>query len=526
MKRNNMHNKIIGTVCSLLSVAAVCEASSPKKPNIIIILADDMGYGDISALNPESKIKTPHLDSMCEEGMYFTEAHANSSVSTPTRYGILTGRYCYRTSLKKWTLHGYSEPLIDSGRETIASMLKRSGYATACIGKWHLGLEYQKKDINKPIVSNPKKVGTSNIDYTKPLVSGPNHLGFDYSYIHPASLDMPPYIMIRNHRIVEPDLIWSKQKKDIPVDSTKFGWDKYLTQKDDIYYEQGVWWRQGEVSENLNHEDVLTNFTDDALGFIKSHVKEKQAPFFLYFPLTAPHTPWLPADEFKDTSEAGRYGDFVCQIDHIVAKIRQTLKELKIDDNTLIFFTSDNGPLWSQSDVEKYAHKSAYGRYGMKGDIYDGGHRIPLIACWPKNIQPRSSSNDLICLTDIYATIASLTGNTVKNNEAEDSFSFLSLLSGKNKEPVRETIIHHSGAGYFAIRDKQWKLVFGLGSGGFTQPVHIASDPENRQGQLFDMSEDPMETNNVWSEHPEVVKKLTDIFESQLVNGYSRYLSR
>lgn len=519
----SIYHKMALAGYGLMAFASACQMKTDQKPNIIFILADDLGYGDISALNPHSKIQTPNVDTLCNDGMYFTEAHSNSSVSTPTRYGILTGRYCFRTSLKKWTLDGYSEPLIESGRQTIASMLRKSGYTTACIGKWHLGLEFQKKDINKPL-KEAKTDTFANINYARPLISGPNHLGFDYSYILPASLDMPPYVLIRNHQVVDPEIVWTNQIFNVPLDSARFGWDKYLIRPGDIYCEKGVWWRKGEISRSFEIENILPNFVNEATQFMTGHVKNSKEPFFLYLPLTAPHTPWLPSGEYLDTSGAGKCGDFVAQVDGIVSTIRQTVRDLGIEDNTIIVFTSDNGPFWPASETEKYQHDAGYGRAGMKGDIYDGGHRMPLVVCWPGKVKAGSASRELVCLTDFYATFAALTGHILADNEAEDSYNLLPIWLGKSKEPVRETIIHHSGAGYFAIRDKQWKLTFGLGSGGFTRPAYIIPAQNGPKGQLYDMTVDSLETTNVWLDHPEVVERLTRVFEDQLTSGHSRKL--
>ena len=337
--------------------------SENKNPNIVYILADDMGYGDLSSLNENSGIQTPNMDKIVKEGIYFSDAHSNSSVCTPSRYGILTGRYAWRSNLKNGVLWGYDAPLIEKDRETVASFLKNNGYKTACIGKWHLGLGWKAKDSLKPIVKYEwtkvfKKGDNSNVDYNKP-VSGPNSLGFDYSYIIPASLDMTPYLYLENERAVEAPLAYTSGKSE-DLDG------------------RGVFWRAGEVAPGFNFYKVLDEFSDKAVSYIESR-KEEATPFFLYLPLTAPHTPWLPSSLFEGKSKAGKYGDFVTQVDHTVGKILKALEKSGKSENTLIIVTSDNGSNWTLQDKQQFKHRANYIFRGQKADIYEGGHHIPYI---------------------------------------------------------------------------------------------------------------------------------------------------
>jgi len=465
-----------------------------KKPNIIFILADDMGYGDLRCLNPESKIPTPNMDRIAKEGMRFTDAHSGSAVCTPTRYGVLTGRYCWRSRLKRGVLGGYSSPLLEPGRPTVASFLRENGYETACVGKWHLGLGWQRTDKGKKIL------------YDKPLTDTPVTHGFDYSYIIPASLDMAPYVYIENDRVTE-----------LPTEHAKAsGRPKF--------------WRAGPKAPGFEFEEVLPTLTDKAIGFIKRHKKEKgDSPFFLYFALTAPHTPWVPKNEFKGKSKAGIYGDFVVEVDWTIGQILKTLDELNLKDDTLVIVTSDNGSHWLPEWIKEFDHRANYIYRGMKSDIWDGGHHVPFIARWPKVIKAGSVSNELTCLTDLFATCADIVGKPLPANAAEDSFSILDAMKG-GKGKREAAVIHHSISGMFAIRKGRWKMVLGKGSGGWSSPKTPKGgivDPAKTvdvEGQLYDMVNDPEEKVNLFDKRPEVVRELKGLLEKYAKDGHSRVM--
>ncbi|MFC2121878.1 arylsulfatase [Bacteroidota bacterium] len=459
---------------------------SENLPNIIFIMADDMGYGDLSCLNDNSKILTRNMDRIANEGIIFSDAHTPSAVSTPTRYGVLTGRYSFRTRLKSGVLVGHSKSLIEPGRETVASLLKKSDYITACIGKWHLGLDWQKIDSDKKLfegndwdISN-----TSNVDYNAVIHGGPTDHGFDYSYIIPASLDIAPYCYISNKKIVSP----------------------ISGHTPDYRKERGVWWRHGDISAGFKHEEVMDMITDQAVGFINScSEKEKEKPFFLYFPLTAPHTPWLPTNDVNGTSEAGVYGDFVMKVDQTVGRILKALDDNKISENTLIIVTSDNGSDWTREDIEMWNHRANYLYRGRKSDVWEGGHRTPFVARWPKVISAGSKSDQVICLTDLFATCLAITGREVNNNSGEDSFNILpEFISQNNKENIHPSIIHHSISGMFSIRKGKWKFIDGKGSGGWSSNGENELSP----GQLYDMENDFEEKNNLYDKYPEIVNEL------------------
>ncbi|WP_139956469.1 sulfatase-like hydrolase/transferase [Flavicella sediminum] len=492
----------------ILLIATSCQTQKEAKkvknsvvnnsPNIVYILADDMGYGDISALNPNSGIQTPHMDQIIKEGVHFTNAHTNSSVCTPTRYGILTGRYAWRSRLKKGVLYGYDVPLIEETRPTVASYLRSNGYTTACIGKWHLGLGMSAKDSNKPIGS--KNGSDSNVDFNK-KIKGPNALGFDYSYIIPASLDMPPYVYIENGRAVE-----------LPTEQTKG--------KNQNKEGRGIFWRAGEKAPSFVFEEVLDNITKKTTAYIDGK-KEDTTPFFIYFPLTAPHTPWLPVGKAVGSSKAGRYGDFVGMVDDAVGAVVEALERAGKIDNTLIIVTSDNGSHWKPEDRKKYAHRANYIFKGQKADIYDGGHRVPYIAKWSGVIPAGLQSNQTMCTTDLLASISGMLNKPLQDNGAEDSYNLWPAYVSSVESPIRPAIVHHSLSGMFAIRKGKWKFTPNLGSGGFTKPKLTYPKENEAPGTLYDMEKDPEEKNNVYKMHPEIVAELTHLLEQNQAQGYS-----
>jgi len=493
--------KSVGTVAasagafSLLSGLISADETNPEKerrPNIIFIMADDMGYGDLGCYNKKSKIPTPNMDRLAKEGVRFTDAHSPSAVCTPTRYGVLTGRYCWRSRLKRGVLGGYSPCLIDTRRMTVASLLKQHGYATACIGKWHLGLGTAKRT-----------------DFSKPLVPGPNALGFDYFFGISASLDMPPYCYIENDRVV-------KQPTEM-VEAGEAGKDG--------------WWRKGAIAPGFKHVQVMPDLTKKAVAYIDKHAKSsRNSPFFMYFALPAPHCPIAPAPFVKGRSQAGGYGDYVVEVDWTVGEVMKALERNRIAENTLVMVTSDNGSPGRTkikrapySIIEVYGHNPSGDLRGIKADIWDGGHREPFIARWPAKISAGTTSDELICLTDLLATCAAIVGTKLPGNAGEDSYNILPALLGRKTDiPIRQAVVHHSSIGMFAIRQGKWKLILGRGSGGFTKPNRVKPKPGEPKGQLYDLDKDPAESNNVWAEHPAIVQRLTNLLEKYKKQGHSR----
>lgn len=471
---------------------------SQNKPNIIFILADDLGYGDVSCLNPQSKIKTANIDRLASEGMIFTDAHSASSVSTPSRYSILTGRYNWRSPLQSWTLLGFDTPLINSNTYTVAQLLKDSGYHTACIGKWHLGMHWADSS-GKPIASGKEY---QKIDYSKPIENGPLSLGFDYFYGISASLDMPPYVYIENDKVTQ-------LPTDIKKQSGQINW---INQ----------WSREGPGAEDFEAENVIPDITKKAEAYITAHSKQ---PFFLYFPLTSPHTPIVPGKEFKGKSGLDDYGDFVVQTDWVVGRIMNVLNSLKISINTIVIVTSDNGfapYILPAFNVEKLGHFPSYHFRGYKSDDWEGGHRIPFIVRWPGKVKPGTSNNNLIGQLDLISTCADIVGKKLSSTQGVDSYSFLPSLFDLETKPARPDLVHHSGHGFFAVRKGVWKLILGPGSGGWSKPTN---DEAAREGlpavQLYNMGTDVAEKNNVEKDHPEIVNELTTLLEKYIREGRS-----
>ncbi len=503
--------KNLALILSLVYTCVFCSSPEDNKeqfPNVVFVFADDMGYGDVSGLNPQSRIKTPAIDRMIANGLIFTEAHASASVCTPSRYGLLTGRYAFRTTDAAGGIGGFDGPVIEEGRETIASLLKQAGYTTAVVGKWHLGVGWQTK-VQGERPSLDRGTGYSNVDYSKKLKGGPNDYGFDYSFIHPASLDIPPYVFIRNHEVVEPDVVLTSDVYPRKLEDTEYAWDKKHSDSLAIYWGKGVWWREGEMSESFRVEDCLNDIVEEGIGFIERSSKEAN-PFLLYLPLTGPHTPWVPEDQFRGQTPIGLYGDFVLNIDHVVRQVMEALERSGELENTILIFSSDNGAYWPEVEIEATGHDSNDGRRGQKGDVWDGGHRVPLIVHWPAQIDKAMEYTSLVSLTDLFATLCDLTGQEKGTGRGEDSFSFWHVLNGDLQTPVRPGMVHHSSGGYYAIRKDGWKFIDGLGSGGFTSPSKVEPEPGGPAGQLYDLKNDPGEENNLFLEEPERVEELKD----------------
>jgi arylsulfatase A-like enzyme len=473
----------VGIAIATGTIATGADAPA-NRPNIVFILADDLGYGDLGCYNRESKIPTPNCDRLASEGIRFTDAHSPSAVCTPTRYGVLTGRYSWRTTLKRGVLQGYDPLLIEPGRMTVASLLKQQGYATAAFGKWHLGLGDKKPT-----------------DYDRAFAAGPNTVGFDYFFGIPSSLDFPPYVFVENDSAVE--------RPTATIASSKMRREG-----------GGGFWRAGGIAPSFQHEDVLPAITDKAVEFIRTQSSGK--PFFVYFPLSAPHTPWMPTAEFRGKSKAGYYGDFVAQIDATIGRVLSALDERSLTDRTLVIVTSDNGAHWLASDIKQFGHRANGALRGQKADLWEGGHRVPFIARWPGRIKPGTTSDETICLTDLLRTVAAIADVSLPANAGEDSCNLLpALLGTAASQPIREATVHQSGDGTLAIRQGPWKLCTALGSHGFTEPRSLKPKPGEPEGQLYNLADDPAEQTNLWSERPEVVARLTALLEQYQAAGRS-----
>ncbi|MCD6395569.1 MAG: arylsulfatase, partial [Planctomycetes bacterium] len=413
------------------------------------------------------------------------------AVCTPTRYGILTGRYSFRSRLKSGVLLGYSKPLIGNDRMTVASFLKQQEYNTGCIGKWHLGLDWPVKD-------KAKKANGTNVDFAGRIAHGPIDLGFDYFFGISASLDMDPYVYIENDRpTAVPDRI-------TPASPSP------------------AFWRKGPIGSDFDFEGVLPKLTEKATEYIDAQAKEGN-PFFLYFPMPAPHTPIVPTAEFQGKSGMNPYADFVMQTDDTVGRVMDALERNNLTENTLVIFTSDNGcsPQANFDELAKFGHDPSYVFRGYKADIYEGGHHIPFIAAWPSRIKPNTTSDQTICLTDLFATAADILDVPVAEAAAVDSVSILGALTGKATGAIREATVHHSINGSFSIRQGKWKLVLCAGSGGWSAPRPGKEAKDAPPMQLFDITKDISERKNLYYENPQVVKQLTTQLKSYIDKGRS-----
>ncbi|MFR9620708.1 MAG: arylsulfatase [Rikenellaceae bacterium] len=483
-----------------LAMATGGALAAAERPNIVFILADDLGYGDLSCLDSNSKIRTESLDAFASQSVIYTDAHSNSSVSTPTRYGILTGRYDWRSSLKQHVLTGYDSSIIDADRSTMATMLGKSGYHTALIGKWHLGWDWAVKDASKKSLGVDKESGFDNVDYSKPIENGPLSRGFDYMFAISGSLNMTPFVYVENN-----------MPTAIPTKST-FSNHPYGK------------WQRGSVSDDFVHEEAMPNFVARAGDYIKEQAARK-TPFFLYLPLPAPHTPILPTEDFRGKSGMGDYADYVLMMDAMVGRVLEAIDQAGVAENTIVVFTSDNGcsPAANMGNLASFGHYPNSIYRGTKADLYDGGHRVPCIVRWPAKAKPHEVVQT-ICLTDFYATFANIVGHEMADNEGEDSYNILPTLTSKREvATIREATIHHSIWGEFAVRKGEWKLLLSSSSGGWSKPT-----PREAKGmaelpplQLYNMAQDPSEEHNLYKERPEIVEELHAILMDYIERGRS-----
>ncbi len=494
--------------CGLgLALGAAVPGSAPRgpRPNIVFILADDLGLGDVHASNPSSRIPTPHFDQLAAEGRSFTDAHTPSSVCTPTRYGLLTGRYSWRGRLQSGVLGGLSPALIEPGRLTVAEFLRTNGYRTACIGKWHLGLGWA---TNGPVAELDIETRSQvfNVDYGRPIRNGPRTFGFDEFFGISASLDMVPYTFIRDDHVTA-----------LPTEDRRFPM---------IAGRTNGFTRQGPAAPGFTGEDVLPTLTREAIAFIarQAPAAKRGEPFFLYLPLTAPHTPILPNPGWRGRGRLNPYADFVMETDDQVGRVLDALARHGVADNTLVFLASDNGcsPSAGWEELVAAGHHPSGPYRGHKADIFEGGHRVPFFVRWPGHVQPGTYSSQLICLTDFMATVADLLGVSIPLQAGEDSISFLPALLGRSDPHARPSVVHHSINGSFAVREGSWKLALTPGSGGWSEPrPNTPAAAQLPPFQLYDLAADPGETNNLEARHPEIVSRLMRQLERCVANGRS-----
>ncbi len=500
-------------MASALAAMALAPLAGAAAPNIVYVLADDIGSGDLSAYNDHAAWRTPHLDRLASQGRRFFDAHSSSAVCTPSRYSILTGRYCWRSPRKEGVGGGYTAALLEPDRLTVPELLREHGYATAMFGKWHLGLDWPRADGSKLPPGNddltdgePNRPGhpadpATQVDYRRPFGGGPTAHGFDYFFGITASLDIPPYVWLENDHVASPP-------------THRIGASSLP-----------AFWRAGPIADDFAHEDVLGHLTDRAVAYLgqRAHSVPTQ-PFFLYFALTAPHTPIIPSAPFRGRTQTTPYGDFCVQVDDAIGRIMAALEKNGQAENTLVIVTADNGcsPMADFPGLAKFHHDPQLGRRGAKADIYEGGHRVPLIARWPGHVAAGSRSDALIGLTDLMATCAELVQAPLPPNAGEDSVSLLPALTGSAASTGRrQEIVHASINGSFAIRDAAWKLCLCPDSGGWSEPLPGHAPTGAPPFQLYDLATDPAERTNVSTLHPEIVQRLARELKHIVLSGRS-----
>ena len=464
-----------------------------SRPNVIVILADDMGIGDVSSLNPKSAWKTPGIDRLAREGRTFTDAHSASGVCTPSRYTLLTGRYSWRGKLKSSVLHGYDPSLIEPGRLTVAGFLKQQGYATGMVGKWHLGVDW---------VRTGQKL--EEVDFGQPFGGGPLAHGFDRFFGISASLDMPPFVYLSQDR-----------STTVPHDRVAASPGPKM-------------WRAGLIGADFRHEEVHPRFRREALAWIESRAQARAVdgtPFFLYLALASPHTPTVPTPEFVGRTQTNPYGDFVAQVDATVGDILNTLDALRISRDTLVVFTADNGcsPAANLGELRAFGHDPSAGFRGHKADLFEGGHRVPFLVRWPAEVPAGSTCSRLVGQLDLLATLADILGERLPGQAAEDSISFLPQLRRGDRAKVgRDSLVHHSNQGFFALRQGPWKLLFTPDSGGWSDPKPGSKEAALLpQLQLYHLGSDSAERTNRVADVPKVARAMTREMNKIWVNGRS-----
>lgn len=482
------------TGSGLAAEAQAQAVANHKLPNILYILADDMGVGDLSCLNPNSAWKTPNLDRLAAQGRTFTDAHSASGVCTPSRYAIMTGRYSFRGPLKSSVLHGYDKSLIEPNRLTVPQLLRNHGYATAMFGKWHLGVDWVQAPGTIP--------GGTNVDFSKPFGGGPTAHGFDTFLGISASLDMPPYVYLKdNHALTLP----TEWVQDSPKPKM---------------------WRAGVISPDFHHAEVQPRLISETVDYLKARAGAGEGkPFFIYLALAAPHTPIIPTAEFEGKTRSNPYGDFVAQVDADIGRVLKTLDELHLADNTLVFFTADNGcaPAVNLDELKKLGHDPSAGARGHKADLFEGGHHEPFIARWPGQTTPGSRCSQVIGQLDLLATCAEIVGAPLPDSAGEDSVSMLPLLRGRDTTARSQIgLVNESNNGSLAIHQGKWKLLLCPDSGGWSEPKPDSKlSRELPKFQLYDLEADPTEKANVESQHPEIVQRLGKLLAEQIQRGRS-----
>jgi len=501
---------ILVAISSALNDLSASQAVS-SRPNIVIVLADDMGYGDVSVLNRNSRIPTPNLDKLAKEGLVFTDAHSSGSYCVPSRYGLLTGRYMWRTRLGAGgNLANFAGTLIEPGRKTLPSLLRGKGYYTGLIGKWHQGIDWKLHDetARDVIRTHRNYQDFSNIDFASPVLKGPKNFGFDYSFGTAGSAEMNPGTFIKNNRVTK-----------IPTLSTKEAKKKY-----------GEWFGRDDniIAEGYTMDRLVPTLSSQACEFVERATRTRpEKPFFLYYAMTTPHNPIVPDREFVGTSRAGAYGDFVVELDHHVGKLLQIIDELGIQNNTIVIFTSDNGPVnrtkryparWVRGDTSIYGHDSNGPFQGWKGGLLEGGHRVPFFIRWPDQIKPGRRCPTTILFNDVLPTLTELLNIKLDNQTAEDGQSFLKALTGEKKtESFHEAIVHNHSNGTFAIRKGPFKLIIN----GPKTTSEILDDDATVSFVLYDLNNNIEETIDVSEDYPKMVQEMHALLKKYIQDNRS-----
>jgi arylsulfatase A len=472
-------------------------------PNIVIILTDDLGYGDPGCYNKDSKIPTPNIDKLAQQGMRFTDSHTPSAVCSPTRYGLLTGRYPFRSSLKKGVVLPWGGPIIEAGRLTLPDMLRRLGYRTASLGKWHLGWDWATKD-GKPAVSG--KDSLSNVDFTKTIGNGPTTRGFDY-YFGVDLPNFPPYCFIENDRTLGIPSVASRPEYNRP----------------------------GPMLPGWQQVEILPELSRRGVKYIEESAKRSpRTPFFLYLALTSPHYPIVPSREFQGKSKAGDYGDFVAQTDAVVGDILRAIDQNGLADDTIVVFTSDNGPevaneivIGAYERLRRFGHASMGSLRGAKRDAWEGGHRVPFIMRWPGKIPPGSTSTATIAHSDLMATIAAVVKTQLPNDAAEDSLDFSPAF--RNEKVPREGLVHASANGKLALRQGDWVFIAAASGQDNNKAIGEPAWFRKERGyadhqhpyELFNLREDLAQKNNRYGEETARAKEMLQVLERFQSEGRS-----
>lgn len=493
----------------LFLLLAACSRFEDTAPNIVIIYADDMGFGDLDCQNPDSKIPTPHLNQLATEGMRFTDAHSSSGICSPSRFALLTGTYHWRRQHD--IVNSFGKPFFKDSDITLPQILQNSGYTTACIGKWHLGWDWKFKNEATGEIAQRGKTRSyylpEDIDWSEPISGGPLDRGFDY-YFGDGTINFPPYAWIENDRFIELPL--SEQNVHDPGFKTK----------------EGAWeFRPGPMVDGWNPYKVLPTLTTKAVEWIKN--QEENKPFFLYFALPSPHAPIIPNEEFIGSSEAGGYGDFMVQTDWVAGQVLIALKEKGLDKNTIVIFTADNGPeKYAFERAKEFKHFSMGDFRGLKRDVWEGGHHVPFIIKWPGKIKAGSVSEEVISQVDIMATLAAITNSELTGNAAPDSYNLLPLIRGeKHTSPLREATVHNTFNDIWGLRQGKW-LYINEPSGQHTKMpdyFKVLRGYKNftTKGLLFDMEKDPGQRTNLYEQHPNITEEMEKLLQLYRQQGYS-----